>query len=322
MGNIIGSCPKCKTCPEAKTCPECETCPEVPTDPAFTTCSASGFGSRECADAVAAAYSTAHGGVPPWSTVVTKQECKCTKCQEDKDCPDCGQCYARTQDDCPKWQQYKDCPTCFSRTEADCLTWFQNKPANNSGSKSGSNSGSGSGCVSDTSSKTSNCGASTAEDFSKMMAQTNAFRASYGAGNLTWNADYADIARQSATLNANLPGLSMQHITCQTYGENLAKTTSKSCDLKAAAMMAECMWEGEASKWTPSGTTFTPDTGHFTQVVWKGTKQIGCAAVSGSSGTAVSCIYGDERGNLNTAEAFADNVGKLSGAAPKCPPNP
>ncbi|KAL7272546.1 hypothetical protein RUND412_004645 [Rhizina undulata] len=58
------------------------------------------------------------------------------------------------------------------------------------------------------------------------------------------------------------------------YGENLA------AGYPSAATSAEA-WgdEGRMYSYAGDGTGFTEATGHFTQMVWEGTKQIGCAAV-------------------------------------------
>lgn len=56
------------------------------------------------------------------------------------------------------------------------------------------------------------------------------------------------------------------------YGENLAAGTGEQ-DIAGAVSG----WVDEEKAWNPSNPVFSMETGHFTQVVWKGTTTIGCA---------------------------------------------
>jgi hypothetical protein len=53
------------------------------------------------------------------------------------------------------------------------------------------------------------------------------------------------------------------------FGENLAAGTGSSYDIAAAVKS----WTDEVSEYDPNN----PQPSHFTQVVWKGTSQVGCA---------------------------------------------
>jgi hypothetical protein len=61
------------------------------------------------------------------------------------------------------------------------------------------------------------------------------------------------------------------------------------------------MWLSEESAYT-RGSGFSAGTGHFTQVVWKGTSEVGCGLASCGL---VTCSY-DPPGNVQGA--FAANV--------------
>ena len=63
--------------------------------------------------------------------------------------------------------------------------------------------------------------------------------------------------------------------------------------------------------------TFSMATGHFTQVVWKGTTQVGVAV--SSNGQYLICNY-LKHGNM--MGAFAQNVSPRSGALPRPKPSP
>ncbi|RMJ28648.1 hypothetical protein PHISP_00505 [Aspergillus sp. HF37] len=99
-----------------------------------------------------------------------------------------------------------------------------------------------------------------------ILAQSNAYRRRHNARPLVWNeylADYAlNWARKCMWKHSNGP-----------YGENLAYGFPNA----SAAVSA---WGDEAQQYNyypPTG--FTEQTGHFTQLVWRSTTDVGCAAV-------------------------------------------
>ncbi|WVR08172.1 hypothetical protein IAU60_005218 [Kwoniella sp. DSM 27419] len=128
----------------------------------------------------------------------------------------------------------------------------------------------------------------------------NDFRAEYGAGPVTWNADLAAYAATHAA------GCKMQH-TGGPYGENLAAGSGGGYDVTKAFNS----WAAEADQYNPSNPTYS----HFTQVVWKATTEIGCAVQTcpdgslfstGQSALLVFCEY-NPPGNYNGQ--YAQNVG-------------
>ncbi|KAL4802795.1 CAP domain-containing protein [Aspergillus unguis] len=101
---------------------------------------------------------------------------------------------------------------------------------------------------------------------SSVLDTTNAYRAVHNASDLTWNDTLAGFAKDWAE-------------TCWwkhsggPYGENLAYGYTN-------ATAAVAAWGAEASLYDFSKPTgFTEETGHFTQLVWKATREVGCAAV-------------------------------------------
>ncbi|KAL9935761.1 hypothetical protein V8E36_005338 [Tilletia maclaganii] len=94
----------------------------------------------------------------------------------------------------------------------------------------------------------------------------NAARAKHNAQPLTWDAKLAEYARNwgEQCIFAHTSGPD---------GENLAAGTN--VDHKDAVQM----WMNEA-KYYNKGDDFSSATGHFTQVVWKGSKQLGCALIT------------------------------------------
>ncbi|KAK0533214.1 hypothetical protein OC834_002314 [Tilletia horrida] len=94
----------------------------------------------------------------------------------------------------------------------------------------------------------------------------NAARAKYGVPPLVWDEKLASYAYLKASF------CKFQH-TGGPYGENLAAGTYLSY---ASAVQ---MWMDEA-KFYKKGDSFSYQTGHFTAVVWKSTRKVGCALVA------------------------------------------
>ena len=120
------------------------------------------------------------------------------------------------------------------------------------------------------------------------LAAHNAARAQYGASPLTWSDTLAAYAQQHAS------SCVFAH-TGGPYGENLAMGYS-SPDASVQAWMAE-------EPYYQGG--FSEASGHFSQVVWKGSSQLGCAWISCSGGMYLMCEY-DAPGNV--AGEYAQNV--------------
>ncbi|KAJ5787671.1 hypothetical protein N7457_002661 [Penicillium paradoxum] len=100
-----------------------------------------------------------------------------------------------------------------------------------------------------------------------MMKVTNEYRANHHAESLKWNDTLAEYSRKWAE------ACIWKH-SKSSYGENLAYGFANA----SAAVMA---WGDEGDMYDyelPTG--FTEETGHFTQLVWKATTQVGCAAVN------------------------------------------
>ncbi|KAJ5542869.1 hypothetical protein N7535_005292 [Penicillium sp. DV-2018c] len=108
---------------------------------------------------------------------------------------------------------------------------------------------------------------STSEFKNSVLQTTNQYRAWHQASPLTWNDTMADYARHWAE------SCVWQH-SHGPYGENLAYGFANA----SAAVIA---WGEERTKYDFSKPTgFSEETGHFTQLVWKATTQVGCAAVN------------------------------------------
>jgi uncharacterized protein YkwD len=111
-------------------------------------------------------------------------------------------------------------------------------------------------------------------DFADAMVYWhNQYRALHGVPNVTWNQTLADYAANYAT------ECSTSHSGSPNYGENLAYGgyTNPSYYIY--------LWYDEIKNYDFSNPGFSKTTGHFTQVVWKDSIQIGCGWVTSCAGT-------------------------------------
>lgn len=107
-------------------------------------------------------------------------------------------------------------------------------------------------------------------DAQLLLDTHNRYRALHCAPPLTWSPKLAQAAQQWAnTLKAK--GCAFEHSGGPT-GENLAAGTSGALDAKATV----AMWYDEIKGYSFKQPGFSMQTGHFTQVVWRSTKSLGC----------------------------------------------
>ncbi|CAI1551143.1 hypothetical protein SEUBUCD646_0K02330 [Saccharomyces eubayanus] len=143
---------------------------------------------------------------------------------------------------------------------------------------------------------------SSGSDFAtSMVNEHNTKRALHkDTGSLTWSdtlATYAQNYADSYDCSGNLVH------SGGAYGENLALGYGTTASVDA--------WYNEISSYDYSNPGFTEDAGHFTQVVWKGTSQVGCGLKScgGQWGDYVICSYQNPG---NYIGEFAENVMPLA----------
>ncbi|KAF9478051.1 PR-1-like protein [Pholiota conissans] len=105
-------------------------------------------------------------------------------------------------------------------------------------------------------------------DIQAYLQAHNSVRAQHGAAPLTWNDNLSSKAQQWAN------NCVFKHSggSLGPFGENLAAGTGSSYGISAAVKS----WADEVSQYNPSN----PVPSHFTQVVWKGTSEVGCAVQS------------------------------------------
>jgi len=141
-----------------------------------------------------------------------------------------------------------------------------------------------------------------------MLDTHNLFRKEHNATDLSWNDTLA-------TFGANWTKTCKFEHSHGPYGENLAQGYGNA----SAAVQA---WGEERAKYSFAKAEFSEATGHFTQMVWKDTKTVGCGSrkcgSSSSPSWYVVCEY-YPRGNVigyfaQNVQAQLKNTGHIQGA--------
>ena len=98
--------------------------------------------------------------------------------------------------------------------------------------------------------------------------------------NLTWNEEIASYAEEWALQLAEEDN-SIHHRSGDNYGENISWISSMPDDISEGV----AMWNEEKVyfKYKPIGNDWAKS-GHYTQVIWKNTTQVGCGCAVSQSG--------------------------------------
>ena len=121
-----------------------------------------------------------------------------------------------------------------------------------------------------------------------MLAAHNAARREAGVPALQWSDSLTTSAQRWAdTLRAN--GCNMRHSGARNLGENLAWAGGQT--LSPSQVVG--MWVGERRTYDAARNTCAPGAvcGHYTQVVWRSTTQIGCAKAQCGRSEVWVCQY-------------------------------
>jgi len=132
----------------------------------------------------------------------------------------------------------------------------------------------------------------TGADQQAMLSATNASRAKHCSPPLAWS-DQLAAAAQTWVNKCTMSGGAFAHDPNRGQtGENLAWGASLS------AQQAEQLWYAEVSKYNFGAPAYSSAVGHFTQLVWKATTQVGCAKAICGGQVLISCRYAPP-GNMN-----------------------
>lgn len=134
-----------------------------------------------------------------------------------------------------------------------------------------------------------------------ILAAHNRVRALHCARPLVWSEALAATAQEWAN-SLRDSGCRFEH-SQTAYGENLAAGT------RLSGENAVELWYDEVQKYDFKKHGFSARTGHFTQVVWAGSRSLGCGSVECQGMRMWVCHY-DPAGNVMTM--FPDNVSPAS----------
>jgi len=119
--------------------------------------------------------------------------------------------------------------------------------------------------------------------------------------NVTWSDTVAASAQAWADHLAQVNNCGLEHETQNAYGENLAAGSNLS------PTQAVNMWAGEANLYTWSAkytmNDFNAGSGHYTQLVWRKSIQIGCGSATCGRSVVISCRYSPP-GNMIGAAVY------------------
>ena len=134
-------------------------------------------------------------------------------------------------------------------------------------------------------------------DFTEIVQKHNAYRATHCAPALTWSQQVATTAQQWANACTSNGQGGFAHDPQKTYGESLAWGQSLS------GTGAVDLWYAENSKYKFADPEWNSSVGHFTQLVWKGSTQIGCGVASCGGQNFWVCRYSPP-GNFNVSTQY------------------
>jgi uncharacterized protein YkwD len=123
-----------------------------------------------------------------------------------------------------------------------------------------------------------------------MLAAHNSVRRSVGVAPLVWSESLGAFAREWADYLA--AHRQFFHRRDSPYGENLFEITG------ARAALAEVVndWAAESKNYEYRSNTCRGVCGHYTQIVWRDTQRVGCAAARSGQTEVWVCNY-DPPGN-------------------------
>jgi pathogenesis-related protein 1 len=139
-----------------------------------------------------------------------------------------------------------------------------------------------------------------AEDIKAISAYHNKVRADVGVGPLQWSPALANYAQEWADHLATTT-CTMKHRTEPLYGENLFQATAGAY----TAVDGAKAWESEKKDFHGSALTQAnaQAVGHYTQMVWRDTRMLGCGEAVCNALLLVTCNY-DPPGNVLGRKPF------------------
>ncbi len=159
----------------------------------------------------------------------------------------------------------------------------------------------------------------------QLLQAHNEYRSDVGVSPLTWSQTLANSAQNWSNHLANVGRL--EHSGSE-FGENIWMGTS---EFYSFPEMVDS-WGEEKEYFIPgslfpnvSTTSNWSDVGHYTQIVWEDTTELGCGLSTGGGNDYLTCQY-DPAGNIFGQRVYDPNVGDAGdetisvGVAPNYPP--
>lgn len=119
----------------------------------------------------------------------------------------------------------------------------------------------------------------------RMLAAHNAARAAVKTKPLVWSDKLAAAAQEWANVIITRPGL--VHERKSKYGQNLYEMVGA----KVTPEEVVKRWMSEASDYNYKNNRCRADCGHYTQVIWRDTKELGCAVARRGDREVWVCDY-------------------------------
>ena len=143
----------------------------------------------------------------------------------------------------------------------------------------------------------------------EILAAQNRYRAEVNVTPLTWSDNLSAQAQKCADFNAAnfLKQGGMKHCPMPGYGQNIAQATASS---HLTLTQIVDLWGNEKRYFNngefPSvSTTGSPAAvGHYTQMIWQNSSEVGCGEASAEGNNLLVCDYSPQ-GNINDAIVYA-----------------
>lgn len=147
------------------------------------------------------------------------------------------------------------------------------------------------------------------KDFrNSILHSHNRYRKRHGSGPLRWNSKLASAAQNAAQEAANTNTL--RSVESNDMGQNMAAMTGG----ELSGEKVSTMWYDEEKSYDYNAAKFSSNTGSFTQLVWKGSSDLGVGRAFGPQGqTFVVALY-QPAGNVRGR--YEENVPKPTGPYP------